>query len=81
MAMRTGIGNGLSRSFITRAISLGQLSFKHGYESNTLVHARDRQYRRAEAIIAKALGVKRSAIWRSRYERRRRRKRAGRARS
>jgi lambda repressor-like predicted transcriptional regulator len=77
MATRTRLGNGSSRSFITRAVSLRQLSFKHDYESNTLVHARDRQYRRAEAIIAKALGVKRSAIWLSRYERRRRRKRAG----
>ncbi len=74
MAMRTGLGNESSRSFIARGISLRQLSFKHDYKRNTLVHALDRPYCRAEAIIAKALGVKPSAIWPSRYERRRRKR-------
>lgn len=57
MVTRTGLGNRTSRSFIKRRISSRQLSFKHGCERNTLVHALDRPFCRAEAIIAKVLGV------------------------
>lgn len=76
MATPTGLRNGASRSFITRAVSLRQLSFQHRYERNPLGHALDRSYCRAEAAIAEALGVKRTAIRPSRYDRRRRRKKA-----
>ena len=58
-----------------RGLSLRALSFKNGYRRNTLLDALDRSYPKAEAIIAKALGLGPAKIWPSRYARRRKRNR------
>lgn len=50
-----------------KGISLRQLSVDHGFAPNTLGNATKRPYPKAEAIIAKALGVKPETIWPSRY--------------
>lgn len=58
-----------------RGLSLRALSFRNGYARNTLLDALDRSYPKAEAIIAKALGLHPAKIWPSRYARRRKRNR------
>ncbi|MGI2326089.1 MULTISPECIES: helix-turn-helix domain-containing protein [unclassified Methylococcus] len=48
--------------------SLRQLALEHGYKSGgTLSAAMIKPYPKAEAIIAKAIGVKPEQIWPSRY--------------
>lgn len=51
-----------------KGVSLRQLALDHGYVSgSTLSGAMVRPYPKAEAIIAKAIGVKPEDIWPSRY--------------
>ena len=55
-----------------RGMSLRQLGFEHGYMRDTLRHALDRPYPKAERIIAAALGLSVKTIWPARYYSRRR---------
>ncbi|MDD0823726.1 helix-turn-helix domain-containing protein [Mannheimia sp. AT1] len=50
-----------------RGTSLSKLSIEAGLSPRTLNNALDRSYPKAEKIIANAIGVKPSDIWKSRY--------------
>lgn len=50
-----------------RGTSLSKLSIQAGLSPRTLNNALDRSYPKAEKIIADAIGVHPSVIWKSRY--------------
>lgn len=50
--------------------SLRALSKQNNLNEGTLKHALDRPYKKAEGIIAAAIGLDPRAIWPSRYEKR-----------